>query len=824
MKKSFLYPIYIVALLSLLYFDKAINYIMTALNYATSPIKCSGIFLFGIGLAIIILIESLRPKTSQKPYRTPQSPYAYPLYDDQPTDKDAYGRDTTARLLIDKIFSTFNTKKPSRGSLVININETYGYGKTTFLNLIEHELQCIHEGEYYLIHFRPWLCDSEKAIIRELFTLLSNALGMTDIKDNIQEYLYMLLLQSEQIAPSEIRPFYALFPRKNKNKTLQELHDKIKDRLQEITHPIIITIDDIDRLHEKELVAILKLIRDTADFPNIYYIVAADNTYLETMLIRQGVEHPHRFLQKFFNLDYLLPAHEEVPTQILKSEMDKILNTYGYNQKDISSTLMMLTHLDYLNVIFSNMRDVYRFLNVYTSVLDILRANNNLHFIVPYDLFCLTIIRHLTPNIYKILRDCNDQFLEINRKGMDAYYKVKKDINLVNINRNVIIEQHLAEALYRNDPQKHEKPQKPRPCSEGLTLETAIQKTTITYDQIIFYLLDHLFESPSNSFIDERSICRCNTYFLYFSGKMESNKLTTAQTIDILQMNIDDYETRLEQLFKEGKNKAFISNFDYAYVKSGISKEKAMKMAYIYLKKKFYYTEDIHHEIFETFENYINSAEQSFLYFLYGLYGKNHNGDIEKYIKDVEKQLEAYCKTEKDLNMLILAFYLFSERLSDFCFGREYIEKMIWILSNRLINEHMEGKSINTIDEPTFDSIYLLKNEFSTKGKWAKKFKEFMSKDQLRCMQWLCSVIKFYSNGTFEWHDRHRKAVLGEGFNSGDELLNYLKQKFPDCSEAIEELNQLQKYNSLSDIKLKDDKFIQMAGEVNAAFIQKPVH
>ena len=122
MKKSILYPIYIVALLALLYFDKAINYIMAALNYTTSPIKSPGILLFGIGIALIILIESLRPKSSQKPCRSPQSPDVYPLYDDQPTDKDAYGRDTSARLLIDKIFSTFNTQKPSKGSLVININ------------------------------------------------------------------------------------------------------------------------------------------------------------------------------------------------------------------------------------------------------------------------------------------------------------------------------------------------------------------------------------------------------------------------------------------------------------------------------------------------------------------------------------------------------------------------------------------------------------------------------------------------------------------------------------------------------------------------------
>ena len=812
MKKFILYLIYSAALLALLYFDKVLSLVMSALNYAASPIRYSGILLFGIGIAIIILVESLRYKRNpNKPYREPQTSDNFPLYNDQATDKDSYGRDTSAKLLISKIFSTFKAEKAKRseGSMVININEAYGYGKTSFLKLLEQELRNSHIGEYYLINYRPWLCDSEKAIIRELFTLLGNNLGNASIRDDIQEYLYLLLLQTEQIAPAELKPFYALTPRKSKNKTLQELHDEIKDKLQEIKHPIIITIDDVDRLHEKELIAVLKLIRDTADFPNIFYILAADNTYLEIILRRQGIRQPHLFLQKFFNLEYLLPAHEYVPKQVLLKEMQRILKTYGYYPNVINSTLMLLHHLPHLNKTFTNMRDVYRFLNVYTSTLDLLRSEKNLDLIDPYELFCLIVIRHLSVTIYKILRERNDEFLEIGRKNMDEYFQLKKNINLEDIKRHEEVDYHFEELEHKKDPQNHEKPQKQNPKSEELTLDKAIKQTEVTRDQIVFYLLDHLFGGTTNK--DTRSICRCNSYFIYFSGRMESNKLTTAQTIDILQMNMDDYVKCLELLFKEGKSNAFMSNFDYAYLKSGISREKTMKMAYLYLKKKFYYTGDIHHEIFETFENYINSDVQSFLYFLYGLYGKNHNANLDKYIKNVELQLEEYCKAESDLNMLILAFYLFSQRLGDFCFSREYVEKMFDLLGNRLINERMDINPFADIKESTFDTIYLLKDEFDTNKLWAKKFIDFLSKDKTRCMQWLSSVIKFYSDGTIGWHERHRKAVLGEGFNSGNELLNHLKQKFPDCSEAIEELVKLQQFNSLTNLNLKDDKFIQMA-------------
>ena len=126
----------------------------------------------------------------------------------------------------------------------------------------------------------------------------------------------------------------------------------------------------------------------------------------------------------------------------------------------------------------------------------------------------------------------------------------------------------------------------------------------------------------------------------------------------------------------------------------------------------------------------------------------------------------------------------------------------------------MDLHSFADVTESTFETIYLLKDEFATNKIWAKKFLDFLSNDKKRCMQWLSSVVDFNDNGSVSWNTRHRYAILGEYSNSSDALLNDLKQKYPDCSEAIEELNQLQKYPSLSDLNLKDDKFIQMAREI----------
>ena len=201
MKKSILYPIYFITLLALLYISKVGPIIMSALNYIISPIHCSGILLCAIGLILIIAVEILRRHFPIKP-TSPIKPNtsSIPLYSDQPTSDDKYGRDTSALLLVQKIFTTFNASQASKGSFVININEAYGFGKTSFLKIFEKQLTQSPQP-YHYIDYRPWLCENEQAIVKEFFTLLSEKLKDYSLNDDIDRYMLLLLSESSQLAP-----------------------------------------------------------------------------------------------------------------------------------------------------------------------------------------------------------------------------------------------------------------------------------------------------------------------------------------------------------------------------------------------------------------------------------------------------------------------------------------------------------------------------------------------------------------------------------------------------------------------------------------------
>ena len=164
--------------------------------------------------------------------------------------------------------------------------------------------------------------------------------------------------------------------------------------------------------------------------------------------------------------------------------------------------------------------------------------------------------------------------------------------------------------------------------------------------------------------------------------------------------------------------------------------------------------------------------------------------------------------------MLVLAFYEFSQRLSDFCFSRDFVNKMLIILADRLILERMENKTYAQVEESTYDTMYLLREEFATNKQWAEKFEAFLCKDEAHLRQWLGSIIRFYSNDNYDWNERHKNAVIGEYYNSSENMLDRIKLKFPDCSETIEELKHLQHFTTLRDQVSKASLFIQMAREV----------
>lgn len=381
----------------------------------------AGIFLF---MEFQIHTCKKEKKNNADRYKTTVSA----LYYDSPSSNDIFNRRSYAKLLLNKIYSSFysynSQEQISKHSFVIHIAEHYGQGKTSFLMMLEEEIK--EEIPVVYIKFEPWLCDTELGIIQEFFSTFREYVGkyLPKIENTVKEYIF-LLLSSIGYSNSGFS-FNLENVVKKSNRTLKETHDKIRDELQKIDRPVIISIDDVDRLQSKELMMVLKIIRDTADFPNVFYIVAADNIHLKKMLNIQHIDDAETYLEKFFNLEFQLPANENIAfNELVKFLREKFM---VLQIQDTENCLQKIINVPHIKDVFSNMRDVYRFLNAYFLAID---SMNDVKEIDIFDLFLLTVIQIQDMEYYVQLRDNSLNILNVVRYGNDIILTWKENLNIV---------------------------------------------------------------------------------------------------------------------------------------------------------------------------------------------------------------------------------------------------------------------------------------------------------------------------------------------------------------------------------------------------------
>jgi hypothetical protein len=92
--------------------------------------------------------------------------------------------------------------------------------------------------------------------------------------------------------------------------------------LRDLERPIVVVLDDIDRLTTAEIRDIFKLVRLTANFPNAIYVFAFDRGRVEQALRKQGI--PGRdYLERILQVSVDLPA---VPSETLNKEIFRAID------------------------------------------------------------------------------------------------------------------------------------------------------------------------------------------------------------------------------------------------------------------------------------------------------------------------------------------------------------------------------------------------------------------------------------------------------------------------------------------------------------------
>ena len=339
--------------------------------------------------------------------------------------EDTYGRMPICESSFDVLRTCFNNER----SFSVAITGEWGSGKTTFMQ----ELKAKYEKEEQvksIVWFEPWKCDSPDLIIKSFFDLLRRELRVyiPSISSMIDEYV-LTLLDNDAVKP--LRLILAAF-RVAITKEHESPYERIRKVLTKTQHNVVVFVDDIDRLDSEEIKEVLRLIRNTADFPYIQFIVAYDKEYVTQMLGTGGINDATKYLEKFFNIDIPLPKFEErriceelyrrvslFDEDVWLPKLDEAAvkdMVYRRNNKESDGK-----DSGYIvpNVLHT-MRDVIRFSNALKLLCVTYKEQKIQEEIEFNDLFFLELLRYGFGEIYKVLRDMPLSVLDL-KTGCNIY-------------------------------------------------------------------------------------------------------------------------------------------------------------------------------------------------------------------------------------------------------------------------------------------------------------------------------------------------------------------------------------------------------------------
>jgi len=673
----------------------------------------------------------------------------HPFFIDAPTTNDGYNRDFLLRTLLDKVLSTFDSPYfvENPNSFTILLNEAFGIGKTSFLCQMK---KAIRGGEYQnkiiYVEFRPWLCEKTETMITEFFSVLHQELNRHFILPTGMFSSYLSLLVEK--VPDSYYSF--MFKSLYKKKTLTTEHDRIMTFLKQINRPIVISIDDVDRLHDDEVKLMLNLIRDTADFPNLFYIIAADKKNLCLSLERLGIEAPEVYMKKFINFECLFPANDAVLKKIFQEKLDSVLREYsctGYKDLIIDS----IFEIENLLNAFETPRDIVRFFNVFTFAMDCIERNDMMDEINVADLFAISIIQYLNINLYRIFRDDDSSLL--------TYDDNTKSLRILPSYKLVFEHPMFADIAKDTNPGEQD--------ISIVEINDVIADVFVQKQTIFRYVICFLFEQERND-INGNSMRFADSYFRYFAFTKKRTQILRAEVLAIFSPTYQGQcEIRIRDIILFGQASSFIHNIEKWYHEFDDSKIEILKKLSLFVSllcelkpeivdtyqimgkaqiiESFMETYDIHRLLNKIYYNKLNSISS-------GSVGQEETE--KKYEKDRDDFGEYIrsCKYEVNFISLVLGKIRILRGYS--LLGKENIEK--W--SKQIIDNFVVALKKYDREQTFFrNSLYTISHVAALNTEyWINSFKDYVLASPY-FMDWIARVVS-YENNNFEWNELLRES------------------------------------------------------------------
>ncbi|MBC6698907.1 KAP family P-loop NTPase fold protein [Hymenobacter puniceus] len=333
-----------------------------------------------------------------------------PYLTDKPVEKieqDRFERSDFAH----RIAETIQLRKNPE-SLVIGLYGPWGEGKSSVLNFIKTQLT---SKNIITVSYNPWRLDGEDLLLKGFFTELAYTLNKS-LKTKGERAGEIIAQYAEAVIPK--LEFFdgavATEPGAHLKKigellaetTLNELKSRIETFLRTEKKSIVVIIDDIDRLNKYEIQTIFRLVKLTANFDYVTYILSFDESVVSRsigeMYGGDDIEKSGRnFLEKIIQVPLYLPKIQE--DTMYSFFYDKISEVISSTNAQITNTDMNRFETAIRDSILPRIttpRHVIRYYNILSVILPILSGEAN-----AVDLMLIEALHVFYPESYKLISD-----------------------------------------------------------------------------------------------------------------------------------------------------------------------------------------------------------------------------------------------------------------------------------------------------------------------------------------------------------------------------------------------------------------------------------
>lgn len=360
-------------------------------------------------------------------------------------------------------------------SLVVALHGDWGSGKSSIKNMALSRLEEVSKDKPDVIEFSPWEWAAQEKITASFFQEISKSIGRTDksksgkkLAATLKKYgrylnagetvvtglsaalptLFVLATfvgvggsYSDEVWVKNASAFILLLlggwaaalkwgktlldkltgnveeAVKEREQSLSDIREDLSKLLIRRKTPLIVVMDDLDRLTSSQLRMVFQLVKANLEFPNVVFLILFQRDLVEDKL-NDGAQLGRDYLEKIIQVPFDIPRIETTRLHsLLFNKLDKIIDQDSSAKKMFNSGRWGNIFYGSLNSYFDNLRSVYRYTSTLSFHFNLLKGENAFE-VNPVDLIAIECLRLFEPDVYKEIARSKEIFT---KNGSDGY-------------------------------------------------------------------------------------------------------------------------------------------------------------------------------------------------------------------------------------------------------------------------------------------------------------------------------------------------------------------------------------------------------------------